>query len=111
MEKRNLKGNFIMLSYPTSKSILLADLNNPEEVERPIFQPISQLIDEHWQHTLNDALNRTDENFAIHDYIKCLEIITRKDKRRIFYCANFMSRPRCCPQIKPSIYLIHIYIV
>ena len=53
------------------------DLNNPEEGERPIFQPISQLIDEHWQQTLNDELNRTDENFGINDYIKCLEIITR----------------------------------
>jgi hypothetical protein len=52
MEKRNFKGNFIMLS---------------------------QLIDEHWQHTLNDELNRTDENFGINDYIKCLEIITRNN--------------------------------
>ena len=29
------------------------NLNNPEEGERPIFQPISQLIDEHWQHMMN----------------------------------------------------------
>ena len=29
-------------------------ITNREEGERPICQPISQLIDEHWQHTLND---------------------------------------------------------
>ncbi|CAC5359835.1 unnamed protein product [Mytilus coruscus] len=52
------------------------NLNNTEEGDRPIFAPISHLINEQSRQALREV-NRTHENFGINDYLKCLEIITR----------------------------------
>ncbi|CAC5365815.1 unnamed protein product [Mytilus coruscus] len=51
-------------------------LNNTEEGDRPIFAPISHLINEQSRQALREV-NRTHENLGINDYLKCLEIITR----------------------------------
>ena len=52
------------------------NLNNTEEGGRPIFAPISHLINEQSRQALREV-NLTHENFGINDYLKFLEIITR----------------------------------
>ena len=52
------------------------NLNDTEEGDRPIFEPISHLINEQTRQALREV-HKTHENLGINDYLKCLEIITR----------------------------------
>ncbi|XP_052719456.1 uncharacterized protein LOC128191439 [Crassostrea angulata] len=53
------------------------DHTDVEYGDRPVFEPVSQMLTEDCRVALNVDLRRNNRNFGIDDYLKCLEIINR----------------------------------
>lgn len=47
------------------------------DVDRPVFEPVSQMLTGDCRVALTVDLRRNNRNFGIDDYLKCLEIINR----------------------------------
>lgn len=53
------------------------DHTDVEYGDRPVFEPVSQMLTEDCRVALTVDLRRNNRNFGIDDYLKCLEIINR----------------------------------